>query len=157
HGLSTETKDEIARIPGKRVRYWHLPARYALAGSLTLAVLMVGLAQTAGPGNPLYGIRRGTEQIRAWIQPDYTETLVDERKAEVEKLIEQNAAPEKIEQAERLYEDTRSRSNQLQQDTRPQESNKDKDHRRRDKRSRSDDERSDRRGGFTDWLRGHRR
>lgn len=156
-GLSAEARDEIARIPGRRVRYWHLPARYAAAGTLAIAVILVGFAQSASPGSPLYSLKRSTERVRAWLQPDYVDTLVEERKSEVEQLIQEDAAPDKIEQAERIYEETKEQSEQrphgdsnVQQDKhRPDD---DKRPQRTDRNKHSNQNDLDERNSLKNWL-----
>lgn len=129
HKLSAITREDIARIPGKRVRYFHIPARYAFGSALAAFLLVTGIAQTSQPGSMLYALKRGTEEIRAAVQPGYVDDLVEERKAEVEHLKLEQAAPEKIQEAERDYQQTRERSEQRQQKSNNQNQD-DKDNRR---------------------------
>lgn len=116
-GLPDDVRDEIARIPGKRTRYVHVPARYAFVGAFAVVVMLVGVAQSTQPGSPLYKVKRGTESVRAFVQPSYVETMTEERKTEVEQLKHEQAAPEKIEKAERDYQQTKQRYEQRQQTT----------------------------------------
>lgn len=140
-GLSAGTRDEIARIPGKRVHYFHIPARYAMGGALAAVIVLVGVAQTAKPGSALYNVKRGTEEVRAIVQPGYVDTLVEERKTEVEQLKQEQATPEKVEKAERDYEKTRERSQQRRQnngDNKQQDEDSPNTNNRRGRGQRSD-------------------
>ncbi len=161
-GLSAHSKDHIARIPGKPVHYFQFPVKYALGGALAAVLVIAGFAQTARPGNALYGIKLGTEEVRTWVQPEYIDNIVEERKDEVEKLKVEQAKPEQIEKAEREYEESKQRSEQRKKRNHRQEGNdkqkdepdksdgsrhrrqnRDRDDRRRDRNDNNND--SDRR------------
>lgn len=126
-GLRRETKDRIARIPGKPSFYLHIPLRYAAGSAMAVMLVTFGIAQTANPGSLLYGIKRGTQEVRTWVNPDYVDTLVEEREKEVEQLKQENAAPEKIEQAELEAEQTKERSRQRQEKRQKENRGEEKD------------------------------
>lgn len=65
---------------------------------------LVFLSQSALPGSWLYGIKRGSEQLRTIVQPGYSETLIDKRADEIDQLIETEAEPAQLEQAKQEYE-----------------------------------------------------
>ncbi len=100
--LSSKTRAEIANIPGKR---WQIHIyKFAAGGIAAMFIGVLFFAQSALPGSWLYGVKRGGEKIRAIIQPDYTETLIDKRSDEIEQLKQNEAAPEKLEQAKQEYQ-----------------------------------------------------
>lgn len=100
--LSKETKSQISRIPGKR---WQLHIyHFAAGGAAAMFIGLVFLSQSALPGSWLYGIKRGSEQLRTIVQPGYSETLIDKRADEIDQLIETEAEPAQLEQAKQEYE-----------------------------------------------------
>lgn len=122
-GLSRAAKERIVEdLPIKAEN--HHPVRWALAGSMAgFAVVLVFIAQSALPGSWLYDVKRGSEEVRTLVQPGYTDTLVEERKKEVEELQKQETVnPVLLHEAEKRYEKTYERSQQRQQ--KPQEDNR---------------------------------
>lgn len=100
--LSKETKSQISSIPGKR---WQLHIYTFAAGGVAAAFVgLVFLSQSALPGSWLYGIKRGSEQLRTVVQPGYSETLIDKRAEEIDQLIETEAEPAQLEQAKQEYQ-----------------------------------------------------
>jgi len=157
--LSAETKRDIRTIPGQR---WQLHIyKFAAGGAVAIFVGMLFVAQSALPGSALYGLKRSTEQIRTFIQPSYTETLIDKRGEEIEQLKQNEAAPAQLEQAKKEYEkaievyemrlDTRKQTPDDSQNRRSRDrdnrdvrswwENRDNDDRRFDIRQRSRDRR----------------
>jgi hypothetical protein len=114
-GLSRDARDEIARIPDGK-RHFYLPARWAMAGGLAVAVvLVIGVAQTSKPGSALYSVKRGAEKARSIVQPSYTETIVENRKEEVQELQKEAAPEDKVKKAEDALKKAEEKANQRKQ------------------------------------------
>lgn len=92
--LSDKTRHKIAEIPGKKHKAPFITF-VSLGSAFAVLLVLVVAAQFAVPGSPLYGIKRGTEYIRALIQPSYKDSLINVRKQELEKL-EKEQAPEAL-------------------------------------------------------------
>lgn len=111
--LSAETRRTIERIPGSKSK---VPLIFfgSMGSAFAVFLVLVIVAQTALPGSPLYGIKRGTEYIRALIQPSYKEDIVETRKEEL-KILEQEAAPQMlIDEAASEYEKASGETNTRQ-------------------------------------------
>ncbi len=114
--LSEATKARIARIaePRHRTSFY---VGWSFAGAFGLFIALVIGAQFSSPSSPLYAIKVGTEQIRALIQPEYKDSLVDVRKDELKVLEESDAAPEQIIEAEDAFLEAIENSSEQKQMT----------------------------------------
>jgi len=101
--LSDATRHKIEAIPGNKSRA-PLFTFVSLGSAFAVFLVMVFAAQFALPGSPLYGIKRGTEYIRALIQPSYKEDLVEVRKQELDTLEKEQAPENLIDKAVTEYE-----------------------------------------------------
>lgn len=100
--LSRRSKRRLARQLG--VSRWHRPSlKPLLLASSTLVamlVIVIVLAQTAKPGSVLYLLKRGSENARALVEPNYQDEIAARRKAELETLVQQKADATQIIKAE---------------------------------------------------------
>lgn len=109
-GLSPEAKRRLApSSEAARARRLRLPRlspawKLSLGGGFATACLLLIAAQGALPGSFLYPVKRKTEDARALVQPNYTETLLEKREEEVEQLKKQETvAPEVVQEAKETY------------------------------------------------------
>lgn len=114
---ASRSKDQIyASITGKQVSGWHLPIiRHALAYSMAIIILSggtVAYAQTTLPGNPLYTVKRATEDVRLWIQPSYAKHIAQERQKELDELKKRGESSDRIQKAE---DDLKNAEDRVQQ------------------------------------------
>jgi len=121
--LSNKTKLKIKVIAGEpskvpRITFW------SLAGSFSVFVVLLVAAQYATPGTPLYGIKQGSDYIRALIQPSYKETVIKNEKKELEKL-EQNSMPSIQNEQPRQEQKNETRRDDNSRDTRNNQKNND--------------------------------
>lgn len=94
--LSRHAKDAIAEQIGFKpvhVRFHH---RLQTAGAAVAFVAVIIVAQFAHPGSPLYALKRGTQHVRAIIQPSYKHELEQEQEQQ-EKETEQHQSQERTE------------------------------------------------------------
>lgn len=90
--LSREAKDAIAEQIGFKPVHTHTRTM-ALAGALGVLLLTVtSAAQFTHRGSPLYSLKRGTQNVRAIVQPSYKQEL-DQERAQEEQQIEQPTSP----------------------------------------------------------------
>lgn len=69
--LSAEAKKRIAEDIGFSARKPIVTPRLAFASAFALLIVLVVVAQAAKPGQVLYSVKRGTEHVRAIVQPGY--------------------------------------------------------------------------------------
>lgn len=116
--LSKETKKRLAPYPEAARQPHHL--QWAMFGGsfATAALVLVIVAQSALPGSWLYGIKRGTEDARALLQPSYKDKVIENREEEVQQLKLKKADPAVLEKAEKQYQE--SVNDRYQQNTNKQ-------------------------------------
>ena len=151
--LSNKTRRAIAQIPGGKSKAPFITF-VSLGSAFAVFLVLVVAAQFALPGSPLYGIKRGTEYVRALIQPTYKENLVEVRKQELETLEKEQASETLIEEAateyEKAYEKSdRSTHTEPESDSRHQEDADSDRTERRNWRNRDDENSRDVKGDST--------
>ncbi len=82
--LSREAKDAIAEQIGFKPVHVKTRRRMEMAGAFTILLFLTVAAQFANPGSPLYALKRGTQNVRAIVQPSYKQELEQEREQERE-------------------------------------------------------------------------
>ncbi len=81
-GLSSEAKKRIADEIGFVSRKQFVTApRLVFASVAVLFMVLVLLAQSSKPGQILYGLKRGSDQVRVIVQPGFKQTDLQERRA----------------------------------------------------------------------------
>ena len=87
--LSREAKDDIAEQIGFKPVHIKLRHHVQFASGFALFALLVVAAQFSHSGSPLYALKRGTQNVRAVVQPSYKQELEQER-AEEEQVETEN-------------------------------------------------------------------
>lgn len=177
--LSDTTRNKIKALSGTP-RRWPVITTWSLAGSMAVFLVLLISAQYAVPGSPLYWLKQGSEEVRAFIQPGFKEKIIDIRKQELDKLESLNASPDAIKQAEDAYQkalnespnnsnpERHKDSNDSNRDTRDDRTdrseNNGRDNRNSDRNNnrrnnnRSDNSRSDsRNNNWNNWSNSNRR
>lgn len=93
HLLEVDSLEDVVPTKKKQAHKFNPFAKWSLVGAggfASLAVVLVIAAQFAMPGSPLYGIKRGIEEVRTFFQPDYVDKVLEKRKEEVEALEKQD-------------------------------------------------------------------
>jgi uncharacterized membrane protein YgcG len=81
-GLSNDAKQRIADEIGFSAKKSFVTApRLVFASFAVLFIALVVLAQSAKPGQILYGLKRGSDQVRVIVQPGFKQTDLQERRA----------------------------------------------------------------------------
>jgi hypothetical protein len=80
-GLSAEAKSRIADEIGLKPRMLFVTPRLALASVAILFVAILVLAQYAKPGQTLYSLKRGTQQVRVIVQPGFNQDDLNKLRA----------------------------------------------------------------------------
>lgn len=81
-GLSGAAKQRIADEIGFSTKKTLITApRLVFASIAIIFVALLLLAQSAKPGQILYGLKRGSEQVRVIVQPGFNQTDLQERRA----------------------------------------------------------------------------
>lgn len=111
HGLDAGRKGAIAREVGFKPAHVQRQRRVALAGAFAVCLITVLLSQAANPGSTLYAVKRGTEEVRARVQPGFDrEDLVERRKQELAALKRANADDTAIDRAKDELKKAKDRS-----------------------------------------------
>lgn len=116
--VSIQTRLKIEEIAGPPSRA-PLFIRYSLGSGLAILAMVVLAAQYSSPSSALYGIKRATEDIHAFIIPEYKDDLVNVRKDELEALDKLEASPDLLEKAAESYKkavDKSSKRDKYEQD-----------------------------------------
>jgi hypothetical protein len=108
--ISNGQKNQLYRqITGHTSRTWTFGFKYAFASAFALIIFMssvVAFAQHSQPGGHLYGVKKASQNIRVLVQPSYIKKVVDDRKAETEKLVKEKAPESDIDKAKHDYQDS---------------------------------------------------
>lgn len=103
--LRRRSKKQLARQLG--VSFWdrpHLkPLLMTTTSFATLIVIVIVMAQNAKPGSALYLLKRGSENVRVLVEPNYQDEITQRRKAELDTLIQQKADAAQIVKAEDAF------------------------------------------------------
>lgn len=103
--------------PKHRLVFWSLTG----AGSFAVLLITVtALAQFALPGSPLYGLKRGLEEARVQVQPDYADRILENRQTEIKQLEQQKQLePAALEQLNQDYQRSYERAERQHKETNP--------------------------------------
>lgn len=166
--LSRAARARIKAIPNADRPVWPRVTSWSFAGAMAVFVVMIVAAQGATAGSPLYFLKEGTDSVRAFIQPEYRDDIVDQKKDTLQQLEEAEAPEQEIIEAEDAYINAVEKSSEEKQEaereswwsSRDESSDDDRDrhnHRDRDRSwSRDSDGRSDRRDSDDDHEDGWR-
>lgn len=100
--------------------------KYAIAAIVVVVFSLtsiVALAQKSKPGDNLYSIKKISQAVRLWLQPDYIKSTVPESKLKTEKSIENNTSESNVDKSKHEYSNNIERaidsgySKQIENDT----------------------------------------